>query len=166
MSKVLYLFRHASAESGGGGSVDKNRELTDTGRTHALKMGRTIKDKGELPEGIVCSPATRTKQTAELFAEQVGFDEGVIQEDERIYDGSVRMLMQVIHEMDNQASSQVLVGHNPGITYLTELLSKENINHMPTCGYAKIEFEVDDWAAVSSGSGQLVYLESPESNNL
>lgn len=46
--------------------------LTVLGKNQATKAGKDLKDKGI--ELVVCSPMTRTRQTARLICEQIGYD--------------------------------------------------------------------------------------------
>ena len=46
----------------------------------------------------------------------------------------------------SEASSVMVVAHDPGISELASLLSNDGILHMPTCAVARFVWEVDSWS--------------------
>jgi phosphohistidine phosphatase len=69
----ILLVRHAEAVRERGGLDDAARWLTKTGRAQARQVAELVRDRGILPVRIVASPRVRTVQTAELFAQVLGF---------------------------------------------------------------------------------------------
>jgi phosphohistidine phosphatase len=45
---------------------------------------------------------------------------------------------------------------------LINRLAGEDLNHLPTCGVAAIEFQVDDWAQVMDGAGRMTLFDYPK----
>lgn len=70
----LILWRHADAEDG---VPDEARRLTAKGRKQAKKMAAWLAER--LPAGcrVMVSPATRARETAAAFTEQVIIEKGV-----------------------------------------------------------------------------------------
>ena len=55
----------------------------------------------------------------------------------------------------------LMLGHNPGISILAELLMAEPPAHprfadYPTCATLVADFAIEDWSALQQGSGALV----------
>lgn len=64
----LLLWRHAEAEWARAGQDDLERALTPRGQRQASRMARWL--QGHLPDDarVLCSPALRTRQTAQALA--------------------------------------------------------------------------------------------------
>lgn len=69
----LLLVRHAQAVSERAGLEDSARWLTKAGRAQARDVAERVREHGLMPTRIVASPRVRTVQTAELFAQALGF---------------------------------------------------------------------------------------------
>jgi len=83
-----FVMRHGESESNALGiySSDKNKHhLTDKGKKQVLETAQTLNDKKITK--IIASPFLRTKETALLVAEKIGFSK-----DEIIYDDKIREL--------------------------------------------------------------------------
>ena len=117
---------------------------------------------GLVPDLVLCSPARRAMDTWSLVSEQLpGFPEVRVLED--LYHTSPGTLLSLIRELDDSASSVLLVGHNPTLEELAVSLSGEGVEEglpeiaskYPTGALAVIDFEVDRWREVQPGLGCL-----------
>ena len=95
--KSLYLLRHAKTEAGGFFTQDKDRKLTDRGCSDAMLLARHMKDKGLLPDQVLCSSAVRAQMTCDLIVEGLEREIEVDFEDDELLDlttrfGSLRKL--------------------------------------------------------------------------
>jgi phosphohistidine phosphatase len=158
---VLYLVRHAEAEKPSGGPHDFKRTLTPHGMIDAARMGKLMARKGAKADAFISSPSERTRVTAEVFAQQMGFDESQIQYVENLYEGSPRNYLAALCTLPESVGSVVFVGHNPSVTYFAEYLTHEELGNMPTSAVAAIEFN-GTWAELSGRSGKLLFYDSPE----
>ena len=66
-SRRLTLIRHANAEQDSD-VRDFERPLSRKGQNEALEMARRFQERGLIPDLILASAATRTRETAETFA--------------------------------------------------------------------------------------------------
>jgi phosphohistidine phosphatase len=64
-------------------------------------------------------------------------------------------LLQIVNSIPDENEIVFLFGHNPGFTYFLNYLTASNINNIPTCGIAQIEFENDSWKEVSRETGTM-----------
>ena len=64
--KRLILMRHAKSDWSASGD-DHGRPLNARGRNSAPAMGRWLADRDWLPDEVLCSTATRTRQTLTLL---------------------------------------------------------------------------------------------------
>ncbi len=162
MTKLLYLVRHAEAEQPAGTSYDFQRSLTPQGLIDAARMGRLLNEKPIQLDVLISSPAERTRMTAQVLAEQLGFNFAKTQFIEDLYEGAPRYYLAAINAIPETVHSAVIVGHNPSITYLSEYLCHEILGTVPPCGVVAIAFEQLNWAEVSSRTGRLIFYDSPE----
>ncbi|HEY8402926.1 MAG TPA: histidine phosphatase family protein [Cytophagaceae bacterium] len=155
MNKLLYLVRHAKSDWSVPGQKDFDRTLNARGLSDAPKMGKKLNELGVNPEIIISSPAQRAKMTSLFFAEQLNYNPEHIVFEPEIYEASVRTLLQLVNNLDDNYRKVMLFGHNPGFTYFAEYLTKEEIGNIPTSGVVEIELEVSSWKEVSGDLGKL-----------
>ncbi|MGA8048305.1 MAG: histidine phosphatase family protein [Dermatophilaceae bacterium] len=117
--RVLVLVRHSDA---GEGNPDAERELTDSGWEDAREAGRWLHAHGLGIDEALCSTATRARQTCEAIWEG-GCSEADVHHDSRVYNASAQRLLDVIREADADATVVMVLGHAPGIPYLTSILA-------------------------------------------
>ena len=153
MSKKILLVRHGRTEEKSQGQRDQDRSLTTEGMQNSSLMGDYLSNQGIDPELIITSDALRAQQTANLIAEQLKYPIQKIHINTNIYEGSVRVMMTLINQLEDRYSSVMMVGHNPSMLYLAEYLSKAEIESLTTCGIIIIDFKIKSWKRVQEGSG-------------
>jgi phosphohistidine phosphatase len=164
----LMLLRHAKSEWSKPGQRDHDRVLAARGREAAPHIGKYMATHGLIPDLVVCSTATRARETWDLVVEALKPTPKVVH-DERIYDNRPDTLMDVIHETNPEIHVLLLVGHNPSFHALGELLaatgdteSRQRLREkFPTSGLAVIDFAVDAWDRVHPHSGRLDRMITP-----
>lgn len=158
--KTLYILRHAKSSWEKPDIADFERPLNEAGLNTAPFMGQLIYERGFQPEAIFSSPAKRARQTAVLIRETGGF-KAEIKYDDRIYEASPQVLLQVIADTKDKHESVMLVGHNPGLEGLIRFLTGHKEN-MPTAALAIVELFVNDWNGIVANSGELKELIRPK----
>ena len=118
--RVLILVRHSEADSAG--SPDQDRELTDGGWEDAREAGQWLHRHEYGVDEVLCSTAVRARQTCEAIWEG-GCSEADVHYDSRVYNASAQRLLDVIREAEADANIVMVVGHAPGIPYLTSILA-------------------------------------------
>jgi phosphohistidine phosphatase len=157
--KTLLLLRHSKAENAAPGSSDIDRALNERGRNEAQAMGTFIRKQNLTFELVLCSPALRARETAELVLAAAEITANV-RYDQRIYEASPRQLLEVISEVEEDKSAVLLVGHNPGMEELLRALTG-NGEPMATGTLAKIDFNFDEWSRVTEDIGALECIVRP-----
>jgi phosphohistidine phosphatase len=160
--KTLILVRHAKSDHSVVGLKDFDRTLNEQGHREAPKMAKKFSEKGIKINSIVSSPALRTKLTTEYITEQIGYKNEDIVWNENIYEASVRILANEFSQFDDKQSIIMVVGHNPGLSYFAENITKADIGEMPTSSFIAIELNIDSWKEISSGIGKVLFYEYPE----
>lgn len=158
--KTLYILRHAKSSWEKPDIADFERPLNEAGLNTAPFMGELFYDRQLQPEVILSSPAKRAKQTAVLIKETAGF-KADIKYDERIYEASPQVLLQVVADAKGKHESLMLIGHNPGMEGLIRFLTGQR-ESMPTTALAIIELWVNSWDGIVAGSGTLKELIRPK----
>jgi len=118
MPRRLLLIRHAQAAAA---SPDRDRPLTDLGRTAAAAIGAWLRDSGRVPDRVLVSPALRAQQTWAAAAESLGAEPAPTV-DQRIYDNTVASVLELIGEVPDDVGILAVVGHNPSIGELALIL--------------------------------------------
>ena len=151
--KTLYILRHAKSSWDDPAMSDFERPLNDRGRRTAPFMGALIRERGYVPDIIICSPAKRAVETASLVIAAFASGADMIFDD-RIYEASPRRLLEVVHGIDAKFASAMVVGHNPGtegfIRYLTGSLEP-----MPTAALAVIDLNIRNWSDADIECGKV-----------
>ncbi|VGO19823.1 SixA phosphatase family protein [Pontiella sulfatireligans] len=155
--KPLYLVRHAKSDWHTGVD-DFDRPLNKRGRRDAPEMGRRLKMRGVEPDIMVCSPAKRALETLELL----NVPAQTLVYDETIYEASLSTLLEIVQSLDDGFDSAMLVGHNPGMSWLASQLSGVRIKNMPTCSIAAIRLDTHRWKAAGVCPGELADFDYPK----
>ncbi len=112
----LLLLRHAEAvphvlTEGG----DRSRALTSRGREQAASIGRQLASRDlSDPIQILCSPATRTRQTAQGVLDALDQMPAFTIEDS-LYAATPDTLYGLVHAISEAVRTLLIVGHNPAI---------------------------------------------------
>ncbi|MEX2380592.1 MAG: histidine phosphatase family protein, partial [Vicingaceae bacterium] len=133
-NKKLYIIRHAKSAWNSPTLKDFDRPLNDRGLNDAPSMGRRLSERKILPDLIIASEANRAQTTARLIAKELNYPESDIQFTKDIYHASIKKMIQIINQIDNQYNTVFLFGHNPTFTELAEYLTDEAYGTLPTCG--------------------------------
>lgn len=141
---------------------DFDRPLSERGSRNAPLMARMFKKRTEPVDLLVTSTANRAISTAHFFARELKIKEADLVLEPRIYEASVRSLLEVIKGFPPHADRIMIFGHNPAFSNMIDHLTDEPLGNLPTCGIACIDLGVDDWKAITKGSGRLVWLDHPK----
>jgi phosphohistidine phosphatase len=136
----LYLLRHAKSSWDEPGLADHDRPLAPRGRRAAKAMGRYLREQGIEPDLVLCSSATRARQTLK----RLGLADARIEPD--LYAADAATLRRFIPE----TASVMLIGHNPGLQDLALSLVRsgprlvELAAKFPTGALATIELDTGE----------------------
>ncbi|RYD83087.1 MAG: hypothetical protein EOP53_01870 [Sphingobacteriales bacterium] len=142
--KTLYLLRHGHAETKQK-QPDEERNLDQTGRKEALLTGEKMLKETLRPDIILSSHANRAYQTAQIVAETLAYPIKNIAIEKEIYYTDQEALLDIIKRQDNTNNSLMIAGHNPTITYVAQILSKNQKHEMPTAGLLVLECATPTW---------------------
>jgi phosphohistidine phosphatase len=157
MTHRLLLLRHAKSSWDDPELDDHDRPLAKRGRRAAEDVGGLLRESGLAPDLVLCSTATRTRQTLELL----GIGGADVRLEDRLYGAGEDELLDLVRELPEGAATVLVIGHNPGLHDLALRLataaSGPAADHLrgrfPTAALAV--FEADGWAELARGGGRL-----------
>lgn len=157
----LAVLRHAEAVPlAEGGDVE--RELSQSGRALAERMGRYFREEGLKPDLALVSPSKRTRETFEAVERGAG-EKFEVDYVAALYSASLATLEDVLAGAPDEAKFLLLIGHNPGLAEFANVLAgkgkKSELAHMrghfPTPCLAVIDFDAKSWKKAGRGEGRL-----------
>lgn len=160
--RQLYLLRHAKSNWDDPASDDFHRPLSGRGREAAGRMAAHLAAAGVHPAEVLCSTATRARQTWEAIARAlpgvpISFEEG-------LYLASRGDLLARLRQLDGHLPSVMVIGHNPGVERLASGLSaghgdpvllKRLKEKYPTGTLATLSLQVAEWSQIELGAARL-----------
>ena len=158
--RILYLLRHAKSSWADATLRDFDRPLKKRGREAAGRIGQRMASENLSNPLVICSPAVRTRETAEIVLTNANLQ---IEPrfDIRVYEASLRELVQIVTEIPDDVEVAIMIGHNPGCEELLSFLTGE-YRRMPTCALAKIGVGDVSWKDVRAGEGNLEWFIAPK----
>ena len=153
--------RHAKAEESA--PTDFERQLTDRGSTDATEAGTWLTRRQLVPDHALVSGAVRTQQTWDALVDGGGWDVDP-DVDEGLYDAGPESALDLIRAVPDHVTSLIVVGHNPTIGSLAQLLDdgegdedagNEMATGFPTSAVAVFSFD-GDWPELAEASASVV----------
>lgn len=117
--RTLVVVRHARAEATA--PSDHQRRLTAAGRSAAADLGAWLGGAGLAVDHAIVSDAARTQETWAAIAEAAGWTLAA-DASAALYDASPDAALDLVRESPAEARTVVVVGHNPTVGYLAEVL--------------------------------------------
>ncbi|MSP41799.1 MAG: hypothetical protein EXR08_00290 [Alphaproteobacteria bacterium] len=155
--KRLYLLRSMRHRSVTASTLkDYHRPLTRRGEIAAMAAGKRMQANGYLPENVICSTATRTRQTLAHIWPYLAHTTGKMPE--LAYDFHIHLargdaLLQRLQETDAGQQSLLMLSIAPGICDLARLINRPAAgapdpfaNDLPLGALAIFDCAADDWA--------------------
>lgn len=149
--KRLVLMRHAKSDWSRE-LADHDRPLNRRGHRSARALGDWLRENGHLPDEVLCSTATRTRETLDGLA----LPETRTSFERPLYHADPETMLAVLKEA--LGDTVLMLGHNPGIGEFAADLVTEPPRHprfddYPTCATLVVDFVIDGWDALKLGTG-------------
>ncbi|WP_210443249.1 histidine phosphatase family protein [Nocardioides sp. SYSU D00065] len=160
--RTLVVVRHARAEPVA--PSDHERALAPRGRADAEEAGRWLRGQGVEPDAALVSDALRAVQTWEQLATGAGW-ECPVDYSAALYAAGDDSAFDLIRETDPAVGCLVVVGHNPTVASVAELVDDgegdtEATTAMLTRGFATAAVAVFavavPWSELEPGTGRLL----------
>lgn len=117
--RLLVVVRHAKAEQFAPSDVE--RVLSARGRDDGRALGSWLAGSGIDPDVAYVSYAARTRETWDVVAGGAGW-ELAPQVDGNLYGTDEQGVLELVHTTPDDATTVVVVGHNPTMAMLVQLL--------------------------------------------
>src|SRR3990172_13368711 len=160
--KTLMLLRHDKSSWKDAEVPDHDRPLNKRGKKTAPQMGRLLLTEGLAPDLILSSTAVRARETAEAVAKASSY-KGPIELLDTLYLAMAgKLLSEAQSHTPDSVGRLLLVGHNPGMEDLVEILSGKR-EAFPTAALAVFKVGIDGWKALELGvEAKLVKVYRPK----
>ena len=162
--KTLLLARHAKSSWDQPGVDDFDRVLNDRGVNDAPNMADFLQQCGYPINRIISSDAVRALQTAEEYRKLLT-PETKVSRQHKLYQATYSDILTVIKSIPESDEMVMLVGHNPGMNDVLNYLIRSEVDDMPTCSVAIIQFDVAGWDEIKINSGNLLAFEYPKKHD-
>lgn len=159
----LILLRHGKSGWDDARLDDFDRPLAPRGLRDVPEMGRRLARRGQAPDLIISSAALRAISTARAVARELGYREDRIVSDADLYHASPEKILSFVRRAPDEASTLMMVGHNPGMTELANRLAEIRLDNMPTAGMLCVEFDApESWANIDPGHARFAWFDYPK----
>ena len=158
--KTLLILRHAKSSWKDPSLDDHERPLNKRGQRDAPRIGHLLRQESLSPDLIVSSTANRARTTAETVAGCCDYEKE-LQYFRDLYLADADTWIERLREISAEVQCVLIVGHNPGLEVLLELLTDED-ESLPTAALAQVELPMERWMQLDRHSpGRLVALWRP-----
>jgi phosphohistidine phosphatase len=159
--RALVVVRHAKSSWDDPGLADHDRPLAPRGRK-ALRRLRSHLEQLEVSPGLVwCSSSRRTRETLDGIRQPLGVD-ARIEIDGWLYGADVEELLSHLRTIGDDISCALLIGHNPGLGDLVDLVAdgERAVDRFPTAAVAVLAFD-GSWTTLGPARASLTSLWTP-----
>jgi phosphohistidine phosphatase len=159
--KELLLLRHAKSSWQNAELPDHDRPLNKRGERDAPRMGKLLRKLDMLPSLILCSTATRARETASRVCLGSGYT-GPVRHEGELYHKESPDWLALIRQAPDDVARLLVVAHNPGLEMLLAALTRRQ-EVMPTASLARVQLPVARWQDLdSAGNATLIHIWRPK----
>lgn len=169
MTYQLLLLRHAKSSHDVEFLSDHKRELNKRGRKAADSIAAYLKREDLKPDLVLCSSATRTRQTLEPIL--TIWPDLTVRYEDSLYLASVPDTLSILSQADLE-KRVLVIGHHPTmgdtVHHLIDRSCQNNdraladlSNKYPTAALAILVLDIESWNDVSRKCGQLTRFIKP-----
>lgn len=158
--KTLLVLRHAKSSWKHPELADHDRPLNKRGKQDAPRIGALLRAEDLIPDLIISSTAVRARATAAAVSEASGYT-GEIKLTRALYAAAPEAYLEVLRGLPDEYGRVMVVGHNPGLAELVEMLTGE-AEAMPSGALARLTLPVQRWRALNETTeGELIGVWRP-----
>lgn len=168
----LWLLRHAKSAWDDPDLDDFARPLSPRGKKACRRLARHMAERGIRPDLVLCSPATRTRQTWERLEKRLanGQAEPIkTRFDAKLYLAEPATLLALTRAVPAACREVLVIGHNPGLEEFAQRLTGSSAGDAlarldekyPTGALAEFCFPLKSWSQMTPGSGFLASFVTP-----
>ena len=161
----IVVIRHAKSSWDDPSVADHDRPLSKRGRNALPRLLDHVEGLELPPDLVLCSSSRRTRETLDgirrAFSRKVR-----VETEAELYGASAEQLITKLRRLDDHVTTVVLIGHNPGVADLVDLLAVAPstggaaIDAFPTAAVAVLSV-AGPWSALRSGCASLESFWTP-----
>lgn len=165
-ARELLIIRHAKSSWAAPEHSDFERRLDQRGVDDGSKMAKAYSAALPRPDRVLCSPARRTRDTLAFLIPDL-LDPRRVEYEDSLYLGSASTWLSWIRATPAPVRVLALMGHNPGLTDLVNLLlasEAPSLDNLPTLGCAHLRSEADwsNWGEAPAEPTEKVAILRPK----
>jgi phosphohistidine phosphatase len=147
--KKLLIMRHAKSSWKEADVADHERPLKKRGMKDAATIGKILKNKELTPNKMISSSAVRAADTAAIVADKSGYKKE-IEFTDKLYMAESGAILELIHSQPDSIKVLMVIGHNPGMEALVQVLSRE-VESLSTASVAYFQADIKSWKDLKQG---------------
>jgi phosphohistidine phosphatase len=161
----IVVIRHAKSSWDDPSVADHDRPLSKRGRKALARLRDHIEALELRPDLVMCSSSRRTLETLAGIRPALG-RKARVESDSTLYGASAEQLVTELRRLDDQVVTVFLIGHNPGVADLVELLAADPatgeaaIDTFPTAAVAVLSV-AGPWSALQPACASFVSFWAP-----
>jgi phosphohistidine phosphatase len=161
----IVVIRHAKSSWDDPSVADHDRPLSERGRNALPRLLDHIEGLELRPDLVKCSSSRRTRETLDGIRPALGRKTRV-ESESALYGASAEQLVTELRRLDDQITTVVLIGHNPGLADLVDLLAVAPatggpaIDEFPTAAVAVVSM-AGPWSALQPACASLESFWTP-----
>ena len=167
--KAILLLRHAKSAWDDSRLDDHDRPLSRRGEKAAKAVAEHIASTGPRPDLILCSTATRARQTLGPLVHRLAAPAPPISLERGLYLAPAETLLERLRNLPDDVGSVLMIGHNDGLWHLAEVLAGHGEPAMldalrgkyPTAALANLRAPIESWRDLALGSAELIEFIRP-----
>lgn len=153
--------RHAKSSWKDDSLEDHERPLKKRGRKDTKRIAKVIHKKDLVPDLILSSSAVRARETVEIIAKTLDYNNPV-EISEELYMGEPQDFIHALKDLSNDLDTVMIVAHNPGLEAYLQIIDGK-IESVPTAGLGYLVLAIDDWKEISLDTmGDLIGFWKPK----
>lgn len=159
--KRLRLLRHAKSSWQYFDLSDHDRPLKTRGRKDCELIGLVVAASNLDASHVFSSSATRATETIAKIMSTSQFSSSY-RVDPALYTFDYGTLLNWLRVRDDRLLDITIVGHNPALLELHNLLCKEPLDKLPTCSYVQMTLNISRWDAINEHCAEVSSCITPK----
>lgn len=161
----IVLIRHAKSSWDDPSLADHDRPLSKRGRKALSRLRAHLDTLGLRADVVMCSSSVRTRETLDGMRPALGRKARVVS-DSVLYGADAEQLLSELRRLDKDVDTVILIGHNPGIADLVDVLAGDRatgravLDTFPTAAVAVLSM-AGPWDALQPGTASLESFWAP-----
>jgi len=154
-TRTVYVLRHTKSSWDDESLSDYDRPLAPRGLRDGKRLGAYIAREDLRPDVVLCSSARRAQETLAQIAHSLGTP--VVRMLDELYGADADEVISLVHGLDDEHTSVLIIGHNPCIAELAQTTEK-----FPTGALATLRFDAESWEDLQHGEAEVVSIVTPK----